>query len=44
MSKKNKLFAGFITIGLITIISVFAIHSVNKTLKKININEIDWDV
>lgn len=43
MSKKNKLFAGFIAMGLIAIISGFAIHSVNKTFKKINMDEIDWD-
>lgn len=44
MSKNKKLFAGFITMGIIAIISGFAIHSVNKTFKKINFDEIDWDI
>lgn len=43
MSNK-KLFAGFLTIGIIVIISGFAIHSVNKTFKKINFDKIDWDI
>lgn len=44
MSKNKKLFAGFLTMGIIAIISGFAIHSVNKTFKHINLTEINWDI
>jgi len=44
MNKKNKIIIGFITMGIIAVISGFAIHSVNKTFKKINFDEIDWDI
>ena len=44
MSKNKKLFAGVLTMGIIAIISGFAIHSVNKTYKSINLKEIDWDI
>ncbi len=44
MSIKNKLLAVFITTGTIVVVSKYIIRSINKTLKKINLNEIYWDI
>lgn len=49
MLRKKGAFLGIITIGIIALISGFAIHSINNTFKKIDIkdtyfDEIDWDI
>jgi len=42
--KNKKWFIGFVAMGLVTAISAFAIHSVNKTFKNINFDDINWDI
>ncbi len=42
--KSKRLFFGFITMGLITVTSLFALNSVNKTFKKLNFDDIHWDI
>ena len=44
MTRNKKFLFGALTIGIIAIISGFAIHSVHKTVKDIDMFDIDWDI